>query len=472
MTKTNQNEKVKQCLNFLNKIPISHLIKANIRNEMVQACLKIHTSEYKCIKLFSFLFVIVAYAITAYLVIGSFVTYFQYDVTTNKRTIYEIPAPFPKIKICTFTPFQTEYAVHFLKEINEEISPNVSVFDEKQMKNINYREKTQLIDRIFNIGITRMNTFLTHEQKRNLSHQFDDILVSCRFNLMKCSSYDFSWYFDSNYGNCYAFNSGFNMTGNRIPLKQSFISDSDYGLQIEMYAGFHRNLTLFTKTYGGFGLFIHILNETYLEFNFDGVKVATGFQTDINIGREFETYLGKPYSDCELANDEKKNFNSDLYNLIYHNSYQYNQHTCLIQCFQRLLITHCNCTNAFLLSLFDADICKTNGELECVQETLKNKFSSKYFIRNECLPLCPLECNTTMFNYDVSSIQICGNMYVDYVNERPNLQRDFLYENITYNDAKNSFAIFNVFYDELSYKESKNCHKWTLWLCLARLAAI
>ena len=429
---------------------------------MVQACLNVYRAEALILKLFSLLFVIVATSIAAFMIIGTFMQYFKFEVSTNTRTIFETPAPFPKITICSNNQFQTEYAIQFLKSINKEVAPNVSIFETTEIQNRTYEEKRQLIKKILDISIARMNTDLTNEQRKKLGHNLSDLLVSCRFNNLHCSSADFLWMFDANYGNCYIFNSGFNLTGGRIETLESSISDLYYGLQIEFYAGFHENLTLLNSIYSGLGLIVRIENGTYLENNFDGVKVASGFQTDINIQRKFESYLTKPYSACDLPNGEKKSLDSDLYDLIYHSDYQYNQHTCLVQCFQKLSIKHCNCTNIFLLSLYNAFICKTDLELECNQVTFEKKYLSNDYIQNECIPLCPLECNTTEIKYSTASFQIVGNLYVDYVNERPSLRKDFVTKQIVNDVVKDSFALVNIFYGSLSYTESTEAPQMVL----------
>ena len=93
------------------QISIAEHIKSNIRSEMVQACLNVYRAEALILKLFSLLFVIVATSIAAFMIIGTFMQYFKFEVSTNTRTIFETPAPFPKITICSNNQFQTEYAI-------------------------------------------------------------------------------------------------------------------------------------------------------------------------------------------------------------------------------------------------------------------------------------------------------------------------------------------------------------------------
>ena len=134
---------------------------------------------------------------------------------------------------------------------------------------------------------------------------------------------------------------------------------------------------------------------------------------------------------------------------------------CQVQCLQKLLIKECNCTDSNLLSLYsNASICKTDSQLSCSQQTMENKYFSKYYFRDECMSSCPLECNTTEIDYTISSMQILGELYVNYVNEREHLRNDFVTKTPLVADVvRHSFVILNIFYASLSYKESTESAK-------------
>ena len=76
-----------------------------------------------------------------------------------------------------------------------------------------------------------MNRFNDTEKKK-FSHTFEDILVphSCSFNTNPCVAEDFVWYFDPWFGNCWIYNSEYNRTGPRVPLRVSAFPDESYGL--------------------------------------------------------------------------------------------------------------------------------------------------------------------------------------------------------------------------------------------------
>ena len=117
------------------------------------------------------------------------------------------------------------------------------------------------------ISIVNGNKFNDSDRKQ-LGHSFDNLLFSCYFGDKMCNASDFDWIYDSFYGNCFVFNS-FNSSSK---LKKSSISGYFYGLQLELYAGFHENLTLFNSPYGSNSLIIQIGNSSYMSESYSGIR--------------------------------------------------------------------------------------------------------------------------------------------------------------------------------------------------------
>ena len=127
------------------------------------------------------------------MVISGILTYLSFEVSTKSRTIVEVPTQFPKMTICNDMPFQTEYAVDFLTQIiKEKHLPNI--FDQNVMSQLNFSEKTRWIDFVYYHGLIQMNS-LNDSMKKKLGHSLDNILISCMFNMEKCSKNDFEWNF-------------------------------------------------------------------------------------------------------------------------------------------------------------------------------------------------------------------------------------------------------------------------------------
>ena len=64
---------------------------------------------------------------------------------------------------------------------------------------------------------------LTTEQIKSFGYSFNSFLLSCYFNNEICGEKDFIWFYDFVFGNCYTFNSGYDLNGNRIPIKKEIL---------------------------------------------------------------------------------------------------------------------------------------------------------------------------------------------------------------------------------------------------------
>ena len=178
------------------------------------------------------------------------------------------------------------------------------------------------------------------------------------------------------------FNSGYNLTGAKVPIKHSNIAGSVFGLSIQYYIGFHSNLTQFMSAYGKGG-YIRIENSSFLEDeNLDnGVNVSPGTLMYTLVDRSFEFNLPYPYSSCELENsnrDPTEKFKSNLLNVIYHSSYQYTQQLCVYQCLQNEIIQKCNCTSPSYLNLFNVENCVSDSQFNCLDFVETDFFQTNY----------------------------------------------------------------------------------------------
>jgi hypothetical protein len=355
---------------------IKPLAKEILYNSIAQAILKIIDTPFIVLKIFLFIFVLISTAFSAYLVVQSFFAYFAYEVVTTTRTLSETPAPFPKITICNYNQFVTRDAIEFIKKINSELYPEYDIFNETQMNALNYSTKYTLIENIYSAATSQMlmPTF-TDNQRKSLGHSLDDILISCSFNGVECSFKDFTWTFDTLFGNCFVFNT-----------KQSFVGGSLYGLSIKYYIGFNDELILFNSIGGASG-YVRIENSSYLmDTSLDNdLYLRPGTNTYVDVERKFQFYLPKPFSPCQLPNDDSYEptlyFSSHLLATIYHSPYIYTRSLCFYQCIQNEIKQMCNCTSVDFLSLFESvKGCFTEDEISC-KDNVTNSFTETDLIK-------------------------------------------------------------------------------------------
>ena len=169
------------------------------------------------------------------------------------------------------------------------------------------------------------------------------------------------------------------------------------------------------------------------------------------MSREFKSTLPRPYSNCDFERDQSfSNSNSVLFNLIQQSPIEYTQQFCLNQCLQQLILQKCNCVFSFFKSVLNASICSTTG-VGCALNTFFSIFASTEYVKNICLPQCPLECSSTKFLYTLSSFDLIGDSYVDDIKVNLNLSNDFVTNEITPETSKKSVARLSFFYESLSY---------------------
>ena len=186
-----------------------NLTKENVGCAGAQAFIRILDIKNVFLKIFWAVCLLGSNLICGYLVVQTLLTYLSFPVFTKTTTVHETPAVFPKITICNSAFATTEYALNLIKEINEEKSPNISIFDENQLNDLSWSNQQELMGNIYETYFNKVN-YLPDESKKKLVHSLDDILIRCLFGYHECTSADFVWKYDPVYGNCYSFNSGFN----------------------------------------------------------------------------------------------------------------------------------------------------------------------------------------------------------------------------------------------------------------------
>jgi len=292
------------------------MTKDTLYNSFAQACIKIYHTKYLTLKVFLLTSIIVLNFLASYMVIESIRGYFNYEVITTSRTIYETPTLFPKVTICNQNMLQTEYGWEFISNINSSWNffkyPNL-------MRHLRYTEKYTVKTKFYAIAQSKlMEENFTDDKLKRLGHNFEDLLINCYFKNNPCSHKDFTWTFDPFYGNCYEFNADGN---HRIS-----IPGWDNGLKLEFYVNFNEKLNRINSVYGGVGALIRIENSSYfVDHGWEGIRLPGGYQSDIAIERKFKFIMPKPYSNCEIDGDTSVDtieFNSDLFDIIRHSRYK------------------------------------------------------------------------------------------------------------------------------------------------------
>jgi hypothetical protein len=255
------------------------------------------------------------------------------------------------------------------------------------------------------------------------------------------------------------FNSGFNSSNrNRVELRKTHLSNSQFGLNLALYVNFNQNLSIFSR---GLGLMIKIENNSFQNVGFSKrMYISSGFQYYVTIDRQFKTNLPEPYSNCQLDNEfsPEDYHNSELYKLIAHSPFQYTQQSCFLECFHLYSFKTCGCLDSGLFSLQNFTKCQ---DLKCADRFFYENYTQDNFVHNYCLPLCPLECNQTEIKTPFTFNHLSGDIYLESLKRKIILIRDFSIdqENLNLDIVKESIVRVNIFYDSLSYTMSTESPK-------------
>jgi len=365
------------------KNKLRELLKEHLTNEMFAALQEVYYSPHIPIKMVLVTFLLAAYGLASFTTLMLILSYFEYGVTNTVRTVHETPAVFPKVSICNVNPFTTKYGYELLRNLTN------NTFESFPENASTLQKKTQVFE-IETKAFKIINNF-TDLDKKSLSHDLEDSLLGCAFNLDKCSSNDFSWYYDAFFGNCYSFNSGFNSTGQRRDNSVSYLAGSWHGLQVDFFVRSYANLSLFNSMWGGTGAILRIDNDSHvIDHIRDGIFVSPGASTYVALNRETKTILPRPYSNCVVDSyDKSTNFDSELYRLIKSSIYDYTQTFCLQQCFNKLQHESCGCQPPFFKSVVKSKLCFNDSELGCSIQAYYNVYLSDNYIQNVCMPQCP-----------------------------------------------------------------------------------
>ena len=451
-----------------NENDINYMLK-HLRNETIKIFLKIFETENKWLRLYLVILMTFLTCLSSYMLINSIVSYLAFEQVSQTNTIIESESVFPQVTICNSNIFQTEYALNLLKMANEKVcsDPKLnlsqyfcrqSFFDIQSISSVN--DLKYLGGLIYERGLQMVfDSNFTNEERKQLGHDLSDLIYNCQFSGEECFiEQDFNWYFDRDLGNCYLFNTGFNSTGDRVNFKKTNSSGEDGALSLDFYVGVYEKLILINSLYGNSnGAVIRIENNSYLtdpnSVLTKNVRLMAGSQNFITIHRSFEFSLAKPYSNCDVPNDEQEAFiqTNFLYRLFSSSLYQYSQQSCLVQCWQQHLIKNCSCTDGRCLSLFSNEsVCLTDEQFKC-----QLNYYWSYFVgnKNVCYEsdICRLECNQTKYEISLSSLKLNGEYYALQILFNQNLANDFVTQQITSEVGANSFIRLKIYYDTLNY---------------------
>ena len=286
-------------------------------------------SDRLIIKLVWLVFLLASTSLCSYLVAQSVFSYFNYDVNTKTRIIYERQVPFPTITICNKQRYTTEYAFNFLKDVIKEnnLSDVLNETVRNSLFGYTLLDSLSLIKDKAKLKIKQLGLTYSNETKNfDFSNAYN--LIECKLNGYPFICIDSYWYYNKDYGNCLVLNSGFNSSGYPIDITSINFAGKSNGLSITMFLGCVDELKYFEPN---FGLIIKIENGSN-GLVMDPIEIAAGYETNIAVEREFTQQLANPYSNCDLDNHSPISFDRKYYNILAEMNIKYKESICIDLC--------------------------------------------------------------------------------------------------------------------------------------------
>lgn len=280
-------------------------------------------------KVIQIVFWIVAFlassALCLYYTVNLIRTYLEFGYSTNILWIRDAPAQFPQVAVCNLNQYFTTEGLEFISTYLNRLNFTAqTLYANASTSEIN-----------FLIGANALNNGSNSTVLQSYGFSFDQLVLFCTFNtITACNSSYFTWYYDLYYGNCFLFNS--QAIKNTMSIKATNTGMKS-GLTLGLFVGNSVNYTTFSTTAGAR---IVISNQSSVIDSTQGVDAPVGFNTNIEMSRQYIEQLSSPYSACVV---DASNYNSPLTKLITGNNKTYTQKDCINLLFQTYLVLKCNC---------------------------------------------------------------------------------------------------------------------------------
>ena len=318
-------------------------------------------------------------SLTIVLIQMSISSYLTYSVTTSYDIVYESPTYFPTITMCAGNPFVSWQAISLFKELALNNSLDF------------YNNITDLI--------TLAKMYSAHpsyadEDRKKLGLSIDSI-SSCQFNKKDCKN-DLHWIWLYDYGNCFQFNSGLNLTNKKIDLTHISRTGSDYGLNVK-FSFYFSNVSGNSPSQVQFDnfdfvCFIHNSSNKVTSSNF--FYFPYNFKARLSVGRTSIRKQASPYSKCI----DLSSYSSVYHDYLVQTNNSYRQLDCLDLCMQQHIIGACGCYDQRYQCLNNKyEPCLNLTQFVCSENQINN------FESSECITAsCPLECDSVKYELEYS----------------------------------------------------------------------
>jgi Amiloride-sensitive sodium channel len=181
------------------------------------------------------------------------------------------------------------------------------------------------------------------------------------------------------------------------------------------------------------------------------MMAAASTDTNLVVSRSFLSKLESPYGNCLNDISVNSKFISYYFDYIVRTAdIAYTQKYCFNLCLHKQIMNTCGCADPYLpkFKTLNITICLVFEDGPCVFGVVSNFGDSQ--ANTNCQAACPFECSSIL--YEVSTFKsLYPTQFYQGILSKYSLIK---YNNISYDDIPSAVAKANVYYNDLTYKET------------------
>lgn len=395
-------------------------------------------------------------SVCSYLVYSSIDDYIGWDTVSKIEIIQEIPTYFPTVSICNLNQLSTNFSIQFMRDLLIENG----LMARNETLEQSYPNSYQ--DRLFWLKFFVANNAYNQRNfsdslKQQFSFRLEHMMLSCMYNLDDCTADDFEWYFDTFYGNCYRFNSGFSSNRTASPDKLCTKAGKINGLQVELFVGDPMDISSLATTKG-----VHVIvhNKSIRPQLGEGMDAPTGMDTSFIVNREFKSKISDPYSDCR---DDIETSGLPYVETLKRYNLTYQQMSCFDVCYQSRVMENCGCYDNTYSVYSDDRLKPCMNYTQVVCNSVQYSLFYSQDPAQVCGDQCPLECDSVAYHVSTAYSDYPTTAYAEYLKNNPIFRARFPNNTqISYESIKKNVLSLGVFYGTISYQKYSELKKTSL----------
>ena len=386
-------------------------------------------------------------SLTFYILVNNVISYYQYQTVTSIQIVDEKPALFPTITICDSNA--TQQAERLIINISQSFynkdlaSMSLGEYTEYTFNNLSKAVKSVVSDPKYG-----------DEYRKQLGFNLSKIIRNCVFASRSCNfNSDFHWYYHYDFGNCFQFNSGLNMSNQVVDMKTVSFGSNAAAFSFKIGPLSNQNKYPLT-TSRGLKIFVH--NQTVLPITYDNsISIDSGKDTYIEINRKISSNLPNPYSSCS---DSINGYYSEFSNRLKQLNRTYRQNECLGLCLmQKPIEDNCGCFYTALPSFRSSIACTNSTQITCMNEKFQEQLENMKSLSVECVKnSCSIECDKNTFDSIISQLDFPSNDYFTLI------QNDTTESNYDIDSYQDFYYSLNFYYSSTEYTYISQSPQMTL----------